>query len=279
MSTFRHDAIAFNYIDVGEGVPFIFLHGLGNDLSQPLNILTHHEGVRLLSFDFRSHGASLPVGDLSKLSIQQFAQDVEAFQSHLGLKSAVIGGTSLGGAVAINFALHNPTSVLGLILSRPAWLNVVKPANLRILEVVANHIRKHGAREGAQVFLASNEYKKLEQASTAAARSVLRLFDEPLADERIDRFELLPQSIPFESLNDLQRIAVPTLVIGNDQDPIHPLHMSNVLAMSIPQCELQIITSQAVDANAHRAEANRAILAFLKRPQVRLRRLGQTFAH
>ncbi len=265
MPTFTHDGIAFNYVDSGSGLPFIFLHGLGNDVSQPLGLLPRHEGVRLLSIDFRSHGGSWPVGTLAKLTIPQFADDVEAFHRHLGLTAAVVGGTSLGGAVALNFALRYPYSVIGLVLSRPAWLNTPRPQNLRVLEVVAACMREHVSREGARVFTSSDDFKRIENESTAAARSLMRLFEDACAEERIDRFELLPRSLPFDSLDELAHISVPTLVIGNDRDPIHPRRMCEVLAASIPASELRIVTSQAVDGNAHRAEIQQVIMEFLNR--------------
>jgi pimeloyl-ACP methyl ester carboxylesterase len=265
MPTFAHDSIAFNYVAVGCGLPFVFLHGLGNDVSQPLGLLPRQEGVRLLSFDFRSHGDSWPVGELAKLNIPHFADDVDAFLSHLGLASAVLGGTSLGSAVALNFALRYATKVKGLVLSRPAWLNVPWPNNLRILETLAACMRKYGVREGATVFSTSDDFQQIEHQSKAAARSLMRLFDDPRADERIDRFELLPRSLPFKAFEELTRISAPTLVLGNDVDPIHPRRLCEVLAASIPGAELRIVTSQAVDQNAHRAEVHQAIWKFLDR--------------
>jgi pimeloyl-ACP methyl ester carboxylesterase len=265
MPTFAHDGIAFNYMDVGRGLPFIFLHGLGNDVSQPLGLLPRHGGMRLLSLDFRGHGDSWPVGEFTKLNIPQFADDVDAFISHLGVASAVLGGTSLGSAVALNFALRYAPKVNGLVLSRPAWLNLPRPDNLRILGIAAACMREHGAREGATVFSASDQFQQIKQESKAAAHSLMRLFDDPRADERIDRFELLPRSCPFSTFEELTRISAPTLVLGNDRDPIHPRRLSEALAASIQAAELRIVTSQAVDQSAHRAEVHQAILKFLNR--------------
>ena len=47
MAEFLHDGIRFHYRDEGSGIPFVFQHGLGADLSQPFS-LCHPppEGVR-----------------------------------------------------------------------------------------------------------------------------------------------------------------------------------------------------------------------------------------
>jgi pimeloyl-ACP methyl ester carboxylesterase len=93
----------------------------------------------------------------------------------------------------------------------------------------------------------------------------MRLFEDPRGDERIDRFELLPRSRPFNAFEELARISVPTLIIGNDRDPIHPRPLSEALAASIPGSELRLVTSQAVNQSAHRAEVHQAVLEFLNR--------------
>jgi pimeloyl-ACP methyl ester carboxylesterase len=60
MSFLHHDGITFHYLDSGEGVPFIFQHGLGGDVTQPYGLFTPPLPFRLLSFDFRGHGETRP---------------------------------------------------------------------------------------------------------------------------------------------------------------------------------------------------------------------------
>lgn len=66
MPTFLHDEIHFHYRDTGSGVPFVFQHGLGADVSQTFDLFTPPPGFRLLSFDCRAHGETRPVGDPKK---------------------------------------------------------------------------------------------------------------------------------------------------------------------------------------------------------------------
>ena len=122
MPSFDHDGIRFQYRDEGQGLPFVFQHGLGGDLNQPFGVYRPAPGVRLLGFDFRAHGQTRPLGDPDKLRIATLADDCIRFIEHLGIDRAVIGGISLGSAVAVKIALHYPDRVLGLVLSRPAWI-------------------------------------------------------------------------------------------------------------------------------------------------------------
>src|SRR6266404_336054 len=51
------------------------------------------------------------------------ADDLIAFMDHLQLQMAVLGGISMGAAVALKAALRYPERCLALVLCRPAWLN------------------------------------------------------------------------------------------------------------------------------------------------------------
>src|SRR3954453_23307117 len=123
MPTFAHDGLAFHYEDTGEGVPFIFQHGLGGDVNQPCGLFRPPEGVRLLALDCRAHGETRPLGDPDQLRLATFADHLAALLDYLEVPRAVIGGISMGAAVALNFALRYPERVLGLVLSRAAWLD------------------------------------------------------------------------------------------------------------------------------------------------------------
>src|SRR5205823_14764794 len=128
----------------GQGLPLVFQHGLGGDLSQPFAVYHPSSGVRLLGFDSRGHGQTHPLGDVDKLSIATLADDLIAFLDHLGIDWAVVGGISLGSAVAVNVALRFPDRVLGLVLSRPAWVDGPVPENVRLFAMIARLIRDLG---------------------------------------------------------------------------------------------------------------------------------------
>src|SRR3954469_5820695 len=129
MPTFDHDGLAFHYRDEGRGLPFVFQHGLGGDVSQPFGLYSPPAGVRLIAFDARAHGETRPVGDPKKISLAEFADDLVALLDHLGIDRAVVGGVSMGAAVALSAALRHPARVEGLVLSRPAWLDRPLPEN------------------------------------------------------------------------------------------------------------------------------------------------------
>src|SRR5436190_23008370 len=106
MAYFNHDGILFYYRDEGAGLAFFFQHGLGADVSQPFSLFKPPAGLRLLAFDCRGHGDTRPLGEAQKISIDSFADDLLAWLDYLTLDQAIIGGISMGAAVALNFSLR-----------------------------------------------------------------------------------------------------------------------------------------------------------------------------
>src|SRR5687767_5403471 len=122
-SSILHGGLEFHFDDTGDrsGVPFIFQHGLGGDRSQISQLFSVPSGIRLISFDARGHGQTRPLGDPNKLDLKTLAGDMVALLDSLGIDEAVMGGISMGGAMALHVALNLPRRVLGLVISQSAW--------------------------------------------------------------------------------------------------------------------------------------------------------------
>src|SRR5688500_3037834 len=106
MPFFEYDEIHFHYRESGSGIPFVFQHGLGADLNQTFELCHPPNRFRLLTFECRGHGATRPLGPEEKISVEQFTEDLRAFLDHLRVDRAVIGGISMGAAIALRFALE-----------------------------------------------------------------------------------------------------------------------------------------------------------------------------
>ena len=118
----------------------------------PLGVYRPPPGVRLIGMDFRGHGETRPLGDEAKLRIECLADDLVALLDHLEIDRAVVGGISLGAAVSANLALRHPERVLGLVLSRPAWIDHPLPENVWLFTTIAELLRTVGAKEGLEQF-------------------------------------------------------------------------------------------------------------------------------
>lgn len=265
MPSFARDGLDFHYQDLGEGTAFVLQHGLGGDVNQPLGLFRPPPGFRLLSMDCRGHGETRPLGDPEKIHLASFAEDVAALLDHRQIPRAVIGGISMGAAVALSFALRFPQRLLGLVLSRPAWLDRPTPRNVAIYSRIAHLIRQHGAKRGRQLYCESDEYREVLRESPDAAQSLLGQFDHPRAEETVVKLEQIPGDAPCASLQELKSVAVPALVMANRQDPIHPYEFGPILAQAIPGAELAELTPKAQSKERHAADVQRLLTDFLCR--------------
>jgi pimeloyl-ACP methyl ester carboxylesterase len=263
--SFIHDGINFHYRQAGEGVPFVFQHGLGGDTNQTFGIFHPPSGFRLLTLDCRAHGLSRPLGALSKLSIAAFADDVITLLDRLGIQRAIVGGISMGAAVSLNLALRFPERVLALVLSRAAWLARPLRSNVRVYTRIAGLIRRQGAKRASELFRETELYRAVRRDSSDAAESLLRQFEDPHIEERYVRLERIARDSPYRSLKELERISVPTLILASRQDPIHPFTFGEILAKTIAGAEFLELTAKSIDKDRHVAEVQDFIASFLRR--------------
>jgi pimeloyl-ACP methyl ester carboxylesterase len=273
MPYFIRDNLSFHYLDWPSsgkksnrpGVPLVFQHGLGSDAKRVFTLIHPPAGIRLLGLDSRGHGRTTPLGDVNRLGFDSFADDVLALMDYLQVPQAILGGTSMGAGVALNFTLRYPGRVLGLVLLRPAWLDGPMHENAKMFGSIARRIREHGPSNGAERFKASATYLSILRESPDAANSLLELFSHPRAVETVVKLERLPQDAPNRNRADWGRISVPTLVLANRRDPIHPFEYGTLLAQKIPRAQLAELTPKSVSLDEYTSDLRRHLTDFLDR--------------
>lgn len=104
-----------NYKVEGNGETLVFLHGLSDNLLYweflASNLKDDYQVIRL---DFRGHGES-ELGD-EEITIDQLANDLINLLEVLDVDKINLIGFSLGGAVALDFAVKYPEKVSSLVL-------------------------------------------------------------------------------------------------------------------------------------------------------------------
>ena len=208
----------------------------------------------MISFDCRGHGQTHPVGPDEKISLATFADDLLGLMDHLDIERAVVGGISMGAAIALNFALRHPARVRALILQRPAWLDAPRHENVEIYSMMAQLIRRHGPLPGLDLFKESAAFKNVLAESPLAAKSMIGYFLDPRAAETVALLEIIPLDSPHPDRAAWRALRVPTLVLANRQDQVHPYEYGTILAEEIPGAEFNELTPKAVSVERHNAE-------------------------
>lgn len=236
---FVHDGRMIAWRTYGAGPRVVVLtHGLlmdGRMFAQLAPALAAR-GYRVIAVDMLGHGDSAPVRDMTAHSMTLYGRDVIALLDHLGVTSAVVGGTSLGANVALEVAVAAPDRVRALVLEMPVLENGLVGAGAFFVPLALSiRINRRGMRLVA-----------------ALTRLIPRTFF--LADLLIDFVRREPETslaildgITFGRVAppavERRRLRQPALVIGHARDPIHPFSDADMLAHELPGARLLEATS------------------------------------
>lgn len=112
------NGIELTYDEAGRGErAFVLVHGFTgyrDDFASVLPALA--ERGRTIAIDQRGHGDSTHTSDPATYHFEQLADDLRAFLDALGLARVDLLGHSMGGMVALRFALRHPGRLASLVL-------------------------------------------------------------------------------------------------------------------------------------------------------------------
>jgi pimeloyl-ACP methyl ester carboxylesterase len=247
----------------GSGLPVVFQHGLLGDAAQPAEVFPQAASFRRLTLEMRGHGRS-EAGDTAAFSIAAFADDLIAVIERSRLAPLVVGGISMGAAIAMRVAVLRPGLVRGLIIARPAWSTAPAPGNMRPNAEVGELLRRYPAAQAQGIFEASATAQRLAREAPDNLASLQGFFSRTPRDVTAALLCAISADGPGVSAAQLRAVAVPTLVIAHARDEVHPLGLARQLAGIIPTARLVEITPKAVDRQRYAADFRNALAHFLK---------------
>jgi 2-succinyl-6-hydroxy-2,4-cyclohexadiene-1-carboxylate synthase len=101
----------------GEGPPLVLLHGFtGSGRSWDRFIPSWSSHFRTIAVDLIGHGQSEAPDDPSRYSMEHVVQDLAALLDQLEVGEASVLGYSMGGRLALSFAVLQPERVRALVL-------------------------------------------------------------------------------------------------------------------------------------------------------------------
>ncbi len=107
------------YEEVGTptGRPVVFLHGgPGGGIDPIYRQYFHPERWRVILFDQRGCGRSLPAAELNENTTWDLVSDIEKLRSHLGISEWAVFGGSWGSTLALAYSQTHPAACTALIL-------------------------------------------------------------------------------------------------------------------------------------------------------------------
>ena len=256
-----------------DGLPVVFLHG-----GPGAGCETYHrrffnpDVYRIILFDQRGCGRSLPHAELTGNNTQALMKDMETIRAMLDIDRWIVFGGSWGSTLALVYAETHPLRVLGLILrgiflcrSRDIdwfyqdgascllpdyWQDYLQPIPVveRDHMVEAYYRRLTGDDELARMAAAKAWSSWEGRASTLLPKaSVTGHFDNPytaLSLARIECHYFMHDSFlePDQILRDAGRLhGIPGVIVHGRYDVVCPVEQAWLLHEVWPQSRLQII--------------------------------------
>jgi pimeloyl-ACP methyl ester carboxylesterase len=251
-----------NIVEAGAGAAFVFQHGLCADASQPAEVFPDDMPFRRVTVECRGHGASED-GDFEDFSIATFADDVARTIEAKALAPAVLGGISMGAAIALRLAIRRPDLVRALVLARPAWVADSAPPNMRPFAEVGELLARFPPGEARAHFEQSETAARLARKGPDNLASLLGFFAREPRETTSALLTRIAADGPGVTPAEIAALGPPALVIGTARDPLHPLAYAEQLAQLIPGARLLRITSKSESRARYVDEFRAAIRGFL----------------
>ena len=258
-----------------DGIPILFVHG-----GPGAGCLPYHrtffdpEVYRIILFDQRGCGRSMPHAELEGNNTQALVQDMERIREYLGIERWILFGGSWGSTLSLVYAETHPEKVMGLILRGiflcrqkeidwfyqlgggaskiypDHWQEFVSiiPEEERDNMVAAYYQRLTGENELARMGAAKAWSKWEGQTSTLQpSKSVISSFTEPFTAMSLARIEchyFMNDSFlkPNQIINNAGNLAdIPGIIVQGRYDVVCPMESAWELYQAWPDCELNII--------------------------------------
>ena len=111
-----------------QGNPVVFLHGgPGGGVNPEQRCFFDPKVYRIILFDQRGSGQSLPCAELKENTTWNLVKDIETIREMLKIDKWVVFGGSWGSTLALTYAISHPNRVKALIL-RGIFLNRISGA-------------------------------------------------------------------------------------------------------------------------------------------------------
>lgn len=225
--------IKMYYEIYGKGEPLLLIHGNGGSINNFSGQIDYYaKNYKVIVADSRAHGKSIDTSD--SLDYEMMAEDFNALLEKLKIKSCYVIGWSDGGDNGLLLAIHHPDKVKRLAIT--------------------------GANIAIDSSAIANDVVSIDQLGP-----LYQLEQTPEVKNTIKITKLLFM-LPNISLQQLQSIKCPTLVIGGDHDVILPKH-TMLIAENIPQSTLWIVPNSGHSTLIHYKKLfNATVDDFFKKP-------------
>jgi 2-hydroxy-6-oxonona-2,4-dienedioate hydrolase len=245
-----------------EGRPVMFVHGFGARADRwKLNMdPIAAAGFRAYAFDLPGHGFASK-SDNAPSTVPEYSDFLGKVMDHLEVSSAVLVGTSLGGAVVASFAAQHSDRVEALVFVGSMGL-------VPIGEEIRSRIRAGSANQTLEAMQAKfkNIIADQSKVTVEMVEEEFHTNNSPGAAAaliKVGRYigEKLDDDVVGQKIASLNK---PTLLVWGDEDKVVPLAFGRAAREMLPNSRLCILEGTSHTPYYEKfSEFNAAILDFL----------------
>ncbi len=234
-----------NYVELGEGEPIVFVHGISGCWQNWLENLPHFaRGRRAIALDLPGFGASpMPSWPIDMPAYGRLLHD---FCEKLGVEGATVVGNSMGGLVAVDACTAGPRRFDRLVLvSAAGIINTWSPEERAVATAWAwKHLGPHFASRGRQI-VARPRARQLvfgpfmRYPARLRADLLLEQIEHGLR-QAVGFGDALHAAIGHDIRERFGRVEIPTLVVGGLSDRVIPVAAAVSYHRRIPHSRLEI---------------------------------------
>ncbi len=247
------------YERTGSGPAVVLLHGGNLDArmwDDQVPVLA--KAFTVIRYDIRPYGRSAET-EKGYSSVE----DLRALMDFLGLKTASLVGLSLGGRIAIDFALVYPDRVQKLVLMGPGLTGFAFNPNDESMKPILDEARKGDASAAMDLWL------QHPMMAPAMARPKVAARIREIARNNLQVWRRLPVGERFPSPPAIERlgdIRAPTLLIVGERDVADIQTIVKLLGKDVKGARTEVIPSAAHMPNMEDPDrVNRLLVEFLGR--------------
>lgn len=245
MSRLAVNGLEYHLEEAGEGTPLVLIHGFtGSGANWRPHLAAFSPGYRVVTIDLPGHGETAAPAEPPRYSIEATAADIAAILDSLGIEKAIILGYSMGGRVALFFALHYPERVKALILESASPGLVTgqeRAARIASDEALAGFIEQNGLEafvdRWEKVPLFASQASLLEAVRTKQRQQRLRNRPQGLANS----LRGLGTGVQPSLWDELAGLARPVLLLTGELDTKFAL-IGRQMQERLPDARLEVIT-------------------------------------
>lgn len=234
-----------SYVEIGEGEPIVFVHGLSGCWQNWLENLPHFgRRYRAIAFDLPGFGASpLPSWEIS---IPAYGRLLHDLCEKLGVEGGAVVGNSMGGFIAAEAVTNGPARFERLALvSAAGILNTWNPEGRATVTAWAwKQFGPRFARRGREIV---SRTRAREAVFRPFVRFPERLREDLLLEQiegglnRAEGFgDALRATIRHDIRERLSGIEIPTLIVWGLSDHVVPVPAAISYHRRIPHSRLEI---------------------------------------